>query len=163
MIERGFLTNVTREYLENQNFLMAMIKCATDLEQLLFEKLFFERKIKQKLMSGWTLRKYIDWTIGLELVDKKYESLLREFNWIRNKIIHNRMFIDTIIKDRRSKELIRDIILSVCKFLDNMRVIHDYSQELENNYSIFLESLRGEYDLFLSKDYNFYMEEEENE
>lgn len=63
MVARGLITKRIKEYLESNDILLAVIRASTDLEFLLFDKLFFEKGINPKLIENWTLGRFIDWNL----------------------------------------------------------------------------------------------------
>ena len=125
-----------RGYLKDKNILLAVIRTACDLEQLLFWKLFYEKDLHPELIDSWTLGRYIDWNLKLGLIDEKYSKLLREFNELRNEVAHHRAYIDNAIKNPQEIEKISKIVEEVVGFIESTSVEKD-SQEKENIYIVY--------------------------
>lgn len=145
------LTNSIREDIHKGEYLRALLQASADLEFLFFQKLLFEKDIKSDLIKNWTLGKYIDWICKLELVDKKYEQLLRDFNELRNIIVHRRYTIHNVAKDLDKLNFLANIIIAICDFIDSSHVIYKPNQKLETEYSKFDKTLEEKYERILRK------------
>lgn len=128
---RRLVTVDQRRYLIDGEILLAILRTAIDLEWVLWAKLFFEKKINPELIDSWTLGKYINWNAKLKLVSKEQENILREFNTLRNKIVHKRIFIDMKLKNTEELEEIKKQVMLVCDFIDSFEITSDWDSEKE--------------------------------
>jgi len=140
---RKLITRSSREYLDSDDIVMALLRTAADLEHLLFCKLFFEKRISWKLMKWWTLGTYIRWNIEMGLIGRKWEKALADFLRLRNLAVHERIFIDNAKKNKKALESIKRVVLSVCNLIDKTEVKYKSSQKLENEYGKFLNKNRS--------------------
>jgi hypothetical protein len=131
---RSILTTRSRELLKQGDVRAAIIATATNLEELLFTKLYFEKGIEPELMERWTLGTYVTWNISLKLVDQKWETLLQKFNRLRNFVAHERFFLERCLKDSKKSERIKHLVASVCDFVDQAVIRYVSSQETEAKY-----------------------------
>ncbi len=145
MPKRILLTKSIREDVSKGEYLRALLQASADLEELFFSKLLFERGIKSSLMRNWTLGKYIEWICELELIDKKSEQLLRDFNELRNLIVHRRYTIHNVVKNLDELKFLANIIIAVCDFIDSFSVIYKPNKELETEYSKLDKKLEEKY------------------
>jgi len=150
-MERGLLSTFVREDIKKGEYLRALLEASADLEHLFFMKLLFEKCIKSNLMEGWTLGKYIDWVSKMGLLDKKYEQLLKDFNKIRNYVVHERYVMKNINSDLAKLSFLANLIISVCDFIDSYEVQYTYNREIENEYSNFMEKMTKRYENIFSK------------
>ena len=122
-------TQLVKDYLESKNYLMAILRVSIDVENMLFLKLFYERGLSIDIIKKWSLGKYVDWNIRLELVNKEWFKGLRDFTHLRNRIFHDRNFYETSLKSRTSIWSIQQVVLEMCKFLDASNVTQIYNYE----------------------------------
>ncbi len=145
MVERKLLTDSTRKDIKNKNYLKALLQASADLEHLFFSKLLFEKNLKSSLIGNWTLGKYIEWVSKSDLIDNKHISLLKDFNIIRNLIVHDRHSIDKIENDSNKLNSLINILLSICDFIDSTTIKYKLNNELEKEYNIFFERTDKKY------------------
>lgn len=138
MPTRKYMTKWSKEYLESGDIAMALLRTAADLEALLFEKLFFEKKIRSKLIENWTLGRFIIWSLELGLVDKKWEQNLKDFNKLRNKFVHRRVFVDRLKSDSEQLEKAKKLVRSIIDFIEQTEVKYKVDWDLEREYSEYL-------------------------
>jgi len=124
MMKRGLITIRQREYLKSGEAYLALLKTAADLEMLFWDKLFFEKQLDPKLISNWTLGKYLHWNKVSGLVDSKWYPLLEKFNQVRNQFVHSRTAMDRVKQDEEMLKELNGLILSVCDFIDQTEVIY---------------------------------------
>ena len=150
MVTTKLLTIKTREDVKRGDLLKALLQTSADLELLFFSKLLFEKGIKKDLMNNWTLGRYIEWVSKLELINKKYVKLLKDFNETRNIIVHGRYIIHSIEEYPTKIEYLKNMVISVCDFIDSTPVSHKYDQKMEKDYAKFSEKMRKKYDKFIA-------------
>ena len=145
-------TKIAREDINKGDYLRALVQISADLEYLFFWKLFFEKEIKTELIENWTLRRFIDWVCKLNLIDIQYEGLLRDFNKVRNGIIHRRYAIHQTTKDLDKLNLLANLMIKVCDFLDSTPIERkQFSQEQEDAYEEVLRKMREKYEKVFTK------------
>jgi len=132
MIHSRYLSNIIREDIKKGESLRALIQIATDLDAIFFDKLFFEKKINPNLISGWTLGRKIDWVFGHDLIDKKYEQLIRDFNKVRNAIVHSRYGMYNAVKDSEKSNFLTNLMIQMCDFIDNTYIKKDYDKGISD-------------------------------
>ncbi|MCX6776242.1 MAG: hypothetical protein NT130_05340 [Candidatus Micrarchaeota archaeon] len=148
MMFRG-LTTEARKYLNSEDIRVAVLITAADLERVLFLKLVLEKKINPELVDRFMLRRYIEWNTKLGLIDKSHENLLREFNYIRNRTVHERFFTEKVASESKVLEYVKKIILDTCDFIDSTRIKTD--MKLERVYSTYLSKKAEEEKRFMEK------------
>lgn len=131
---RGYITDFPRKYIEKGDYISAFTRVSADLEQLLFEKLFFEKGFKPEQMERWTLNKFVQQNLQLGLIDKKWIPLLNEFRELRNKVIHRRVFLLRLIQNPEELEHARKLLCAVCDFIDQTWIVYKSTPELEKEY-----------------------------
>jgi len=150
-MKRQVLSKPIRDKIGEVETVEAILITANSLEHLFFMKLFFEKGIKYILIENWTLGRYIDWVIKLNLVDKKYEQLLKDFNLLRTQIVHRFSNIYRIQNSGKTWTAVFKLILKICDFLDETEVIYKQDSELEKKYGEFLNKLSKKLDNLLEK------------
>lgn len=151
MVIRSLITKFIREDVEKGEYSRALLQASADLEFSFFSKLLFEKGIKSSLMRNWTLGKYIEWICELELIDKKYEQLLRDFNELRNLVVHRRYTIHNVVKNLDEVSYLANIIIAVCDFIDSFSVTYKSNKELETEYSKLDKKLDEKYGRIFKK------------
>ena len=131
---RKLMTTLPREYLNKEDYMSAFAMASADLESILFQKLLFEKAIKAELMENWSLSTFIRWSIKLELIETKWETLLNDFRKLRNKVIHGRGFLAALVKEPDKLKSAQELLISVCNFIDQVEVVYR-SRELDSDYS----------------------------
>ena len=131
---RKLITTDSRTYIESNNFISAFARISADLEMLLFEKLFFEKSIKAELIEKWSLYTFIQWNIKLDLIEEKWSQILHDFRKLRNKVIHGRVFLINLVKNQEELEEAKNLLLSVCDFIDQTAIVYRSTPELEKAY-----------------------------
>ena len=149
-VETRLLTKKIRYDVEGAELLRALLQTSADLELLFFSKLLFEKGIKKGLMNNWTLGRYIEWVSELELIDKKYVKLLKDFNNTRNMIVHGRYIIHNIEQNPKKVKYLKNMIIAVCDFIDSVSVFHEYDKTMEKEYVKFSEKMRKKYENFIT-------------
>lgn len=139
------VTNEIKTYIDSGDILSAIIRAATDVEFMLFCKLYFEKRINIELIETWTLGKYIKWCLSLELIDKKWEAVLNKFKNLRNRIVHDRTFFDRLRKSSDTKKA-EELINQVCEFINATEIDKGDEQELERAYGEFLRKHNKEFE-----------------
>jgi len=145
---RKLATTDSRELITSDNIPLAILKVAASLEHILFKKLHFEKQINPDLMYRWTLGTYIRWCVKNDLIDKKYEALLIKFNKTRNLFVHGRTVYNKIKNDKSKEQKIKNLLISICDFIDQTEVSYKHDPKLEHGYSSFLDRKDKEMDLF---------------
>jgi hypothetical protein len=151
MIRQSLLTNKIREDVTKGEYLNALLQASADLEFLFFSKLLLEKRIKSNLIKNWTLSRYIDWVCELNLIDKKYEQLLRDFGELRNLMVHTRYSFPKISKDQSKLNFLAQIILAICDFIDSSPVKYRSSWKLEKEYSEAFQKIEEKYERIFNK------------
>lgn len=139
-MQRGYITTVAKSYLESGDLLAALLKVSADLEALLFDKLFFEKRIKAELIKGWTLGRYIEWVVKHGLIDAKYVSFLREFNKLRNAAVHDRTYWNRNLPEKA--EEIKDMIKRGIELIEDVKVTYKSDHQLEMEFTDHFERVR---------------------
>nr|MBI4157163.1 hypothetical protein [Candidatus Woesearchaeota archaeon] len=129
------MTDFPRKYIDSGDYMSAFTRVSADLEQILFEKLFFERGFKLEQMERWTLSKFVQQNLQLGLIDKKWIPLLNEFRELRNKVIHRRVFLLRLVQNPEELEHARKLLYAMCDFIDKTWVVYKSTPELEKEYS----------------------------
>jgi len=142
MPKRAILPITTVEYLKSGDVVAALLSAATDLEQLLFEKLFFEKEIKAELIENWTLGRLIEWNLKLGLVDSKYSDFLHRFKKLRNRFVHTRFYIEKIRKDKQQAMMVRKIVEECILFVSEVKSEYRQNWRLEREYSGYMDKLK---------------------
>jgi hypothetical protein len=161
MSERQISSKPIREYLDNEEIVLAIIRTATDIQQLLTEKLFFEKEIKFKLIENWTLERLIEWNSQYGLIDKSQVPLLNLFKRLRNIVFHRRTFMEKILQQEENKDIVKKIVLSVCNFIDLTKIEYSSTEEIEEEYSELINTIETKYANFLSDYYRLFSKPEE--
>ena len=151
MSKRKLNMKDVRKEIEEGSFLEGFLRLPCDLEFHLFTKLFFERGIKTKLMNNWTLREYIEWCLEFGLINKEQGFLLKDFNELRNVMVHNRDFMIGIKEDYEKGGNLITLALAVCDFLDKNWVEYKYNKEIEGEYGESIKKLREKYENVFKK------------
>lgn len=156
MIEIGLLTDHIMNDLFEERYIEAIIKASTNLEHLLFLKLFLEGNIPWKEMEKWGLGKLIKKSLELELVDKKYKTLLEDFNELRIIIVHLRTSIAKIKKDGTKKNFIMGLVRDICEFIKATSIkYHDPDYKIEKEKGKMYKSLDKRFERLFKKKYEF--------
>lgn len=145
-------TKTAREDIDKGDYLRALIQLSADLEFLFFGKLLFEKEIKPELIENWTLGRFIDWVCKLNLIDNKHEELLRDFNQVRNTIIHGRYIIHKTTEDLDKLNFLANLMIEVCDFIDSTPIEKEYIKELEDDYRRISRKMSEKYERVFSKD-----------
>lgn len=133
------MTKWSKEYLESGDIVMALLRTATDLEALLFEKLLFERQIKAELIENWTLGRFVIWNLKHCLVDEKWSQTLKEFNKLRNRFVHHRVFVERLKNNNEQLEKAKKLINSTIDFIEQTEVKYHTDSELEKQYGDYMQ------------------------
>ena len=145
-------TEIAREDINKGDYLRALVQISADLEYLFFWKLFFEKEIKAELIENWTLGRFIEWVCKLNLIDTQYEGLLRDFNQVRNLIIHKRYIIHKTTKDLDKLNFLANLMIKVCDFIDSTPIERKYlGQEQEDIYQEILKKIGQKYEKVFTK------------
>lgn len=156
MIEISLLTDHIMNDLFEEKYIEAIIKASTDLEHLLFLKLFLEGNIPWKRMEKWGLGKLIKKSLELGLVDKKYKTLLEDFNELRIIIVHLRTSIAKIKKDDTKKNFIMGIVRDICEFIKATSIkYHDSDYKIEKEKEKMYKLLDKRFERLFKKKYEF--------
>lgn len=139
MGSRGILSTWSREALEKDDIFSAILKISADLESLFFHKLFFEKDIAGELLERWTLGKYITWNLKLGLIDSSWADRLKEFNEIRNDVVHERGFIERLKLNPEATKRIKVLLYSMCDFIDQTRAHYVLDWGKEKKYGEYLD------------------------
>lgn len=143
------LTTEARKYLNSEDITIAVLITAADLERVLFLKLVLEKKINPELVDKFMLGRYIEWNTKLGLIDKSHENLLRDFSYIRNRIVHDRFFTKKVASESKVLEYAKKVILDTCDFIDSTKIKTD--MESEGVYSKYLLKKTEEEKRFMEK------------
>ena len=129
-------TKPTKDYLSSGDLLSAVIRASADIEQILFDKLYFERDISIGLISEFTgLGKYVKWALGLKLIEHKWTSMLNEFTRLRNCMVHQRVFVNRINADPKKIQKVNDLVLKACRFIEQNPVRITFDNEKQDRYN----------------------------
>ncbi|GEM_PF-2442700 len=133
---RAVVTKDIRGYLEKKDMPLAISRTATDLEWVLWAKLFFENRIPSEIIDGATLGKFVQWNYKLGMLDVKEMKLLSDFVQFRNAMVHTRVLLDNLKMSQERMEIAKGLITRVCDYIGNVQVKTDgYNSEVENSFS----------------------------
>ena len=61
-----------------------------------------------------------------------------------------------ILKKEEHKKVVKDIIISICNFIDKTKITYESSQETEQEYTKMLSDIEEKYNNFLSDYYRLF-------
>ncbi len=117
-------------YLKKGDIVTAIISASTDLQEILFYKLFFENKTDIKKDDKRTLGQYLHLVERHKLFSDETLVLLNDFKETRDKINHERGYIELLYRDQHEQRRVRKLLKHIKHFIRQARVKTDMEREL---------------------------------
>ena len=136
-LTRGLRPYSWSEYEKKGDMVTAMTMAFTDLELILFSKLFFEKKMDINENDKTTLGKYIKLVEVQGVFSEDMLSLLKEFRDVRNKVSHERGYIELMYRDANESRRVKKLLKHIRHFIRQARIKTDMEREY-----IFSEQVR---------------------
>ncbi|MFA4855362.1 MAG: hypothetical protein WC634_02110 [archaeon] len=126
---RGFLPSPMDVYVKKGDIVTAVIRASTDVETILFSKLFFEKKMDINKSDKTTLGKYIKLAEKQGIFSEDILSLLKEFRDVRNRISHERGYIELMYRDANELRKVKKLLKQIRHFIRQTRIKTDMERE----------------------------------
>lgn len=120
-----------RQLINSGDIKSALLNISADLEYILFLKLIFEKKINIELIENWTLGRYIHWCILNQLIEEKWHKPLREFNQLRNLLIHQHNALNRVVKWEHYQERTQQLMMKICNFIEETKIRETEDKEMQ--------------------------------
>ena len=116
-------------YVKKGDIVTAVIRASTDVETILFSKLFFEKKMDINKSDKTTLGKYIKLAEKQGIFSEDILSLLKEFRDVRNRISHERGYIELMYRDANELRKVKKLLKQIRHFIRQTRIKTDMERE----------------------------------